>query len=242
MTGPIFPKKIIRGANIEGVAFYPSQEHSKPEPIEKSANKNFGKAKPKEIEEAVKEAEKNGYRKGLKEGHIEGYEAGKNEGLEKGFKLGVEGAYAELKSTLELLSHVSDAFSVRQKEMFIQAKPELIKFALAICENLLRKTLSNPSTFASHIEFLLEQSQEILKEEPPRISLSPKDYEMLQTSLERIGHSNAEFKKLNFSQDPTMERGNCRIETSLGLLNFDIKRLLNDLERKALEVKASQRL
>lgn len=238
MTGPVFPKKIIRGASVEGLAFCPQQDQSRID-SEKTGEKNPSKNIPKEFEETIKEVEKKGYRKGLKDGHLQGFDAGKSEGLEIGFKLGSTHISTKLKTTFDLLNTIAELFSERQKEMFEIAKPELIKFCLAICENLLCKTLTDPQVFANHIETILNCSKGALTKQST-VYLSPEDYLMLQSNFKRLENLGEEFKNLQFSPDPALERGNCRIENSLGLLNYDIKRLINDLEKKILEDKTGQ--
>ena len=229
--------KIIRGAEVKGVVFFDSKGES---PAEKQLSalkqKAPSKGKTKDFEESLKEAEKFGYRQGLEEGHRRGYEAGRMEGLELGYKLGIENTHQEIKDHLELLKSISETFLDKQREMFEEAKPQLIKFCLAVCESILRKTLSNPLTLATHIERLLNEAKEILKEANANIYLSPDDFNLLQSTIKLIKSDRIELKQMNFIPDHTFDNGNFRIESSLGLLNFDIKRLLSEIENITLEV------
>lgn len=236
MTNPS-QKKIIRGAEVEGVVFFGGKDEPPMEKQQSSTQqKMLSSGKSKDLAEALKEAEKSGYRKGLEEGHLRGFETGKGEGLEVGYKLGTENAYLEIKSNLELLKAISKTFFDKQNLMFEEAKPELIRFCIAICESILRQTLSNPITFASHIERLLNEAKDIIKDTTADIILAPEDFNKLQTTIEMMNGNSADFKKLNFIPDSSFERGNCRIETPLGLLNFDIKRLLDEIEKMTIEV------
>jgi flagellar assembly protein FliH len=236
------PKRIIRDAKVEGVFFCRSEETNSQEKNESLSKeeesihqKNLSKGTLKDFEAALQGAETAGYQRGLKQGHLQGYETGKSEGLDIGFKLGVSNAHVEMKAGLELLNKITATFFTKQEEMFEMSKPEIIKFALAVCDNLLHNALSQHQVFTAHIEKLLIRAKEILKDASVDVILAPEDLAMLQGHLHSVGNDREEFEKLNFISDSTMERGNCRLETSLGLLNFDIKRLLSDIEKKTLE-------
>jgi flagellar biosynthesis/type III secretory pathway protein FliH len=54
-------------------------------------------------------------------------------------------------------------------------------------------------------------------------------------NMSDIGYSSEDWQNINFIANEGMQRGNCRLETPLGLVNFDIERLLRDLEIKVLE-------
>jgi flagellar biosynthesis/type III secretory pathway protein FliH len=99
---------------------------------------------------------------------------------------------------------------------------------------MLRRTLSDSRVFVDLIESLLAETKNILKDGVVTIALAPEDLELFEHELQTIIYDKEEIKKLNFIADKTIERGNSRVETSLGLVNFDIKRMLADLEKKIL--------
>jgi|688.fasta_scaffold42843_5 flagellar biosynthesis/type III secretory pathway protein FliH len=219
-------RSIIHNAKIEGSVFYTqtspeSDTHPKHEAIAPKAK--------------WREAEWIGYRRGLKEGQQKGYEAGSSEGFDLGFKQGKAAVQQELNNAVELLNKISSSLQSHKEEMFEQSKPELIRFALAICKQILRKELSDPANFTALLEKLFIQAKSILKDVPVDIVLAPEDLKMLLDNISAVGYSREELKKAHFIADPTMERGNCRLETALGLINFDIDRLMKDFEFKILE-------
>lgn len=236
MEFPQKPKPILRGAQVEGVAFCsppsepaPLEEGSTQEQAQKASGRTYN---PKEIR---KQAEKEGYYRGLQEGQQQGYEAGKSEGFELGIKQGNETASVHLRSTITLLNSVSDALANKQEDIFEQAKPEMIKFCLAVCERIIMQELTNPQAFVRLINTLLHQVKSQLKGTHIEVLVSTEDLAMLQQSLPHIAYDMEDFKGLDFIADKTIERGNCRINMPLGLLNFDIKRLLSELEKQVLE-------
>lgn len=246
------PKRIIRGAFIEGVAFSPSSPKKQAEPFfEKSPNRPYNlkkelwkkilsqKLQAHEWQEIWQGGYEEGFRKGLNHGQKQGYDAGNEEGYEKGFREGIEKSKRDLESTLLFLQSLTQQLTDKKEEFYTQMKPEIIKFCLSICEKLLRKELSQSKTFLHVIENLLEQAKGIIKDSSAQIYISPEDFEMLKKDLSSIENGNNIFSLFEFVSDPQTQRGNCRIETSLGLINFDIKRLLLNLEEKVLGTKNS---
>ena len=207
-------RRILRGDKVEGLEFCHVPFESIQEKLEKP-----------------KEEELESYRQGLQDG----YETGKSEGLDIGFKHGIEKSREELKSSIILLNTIAAAFRAKQEEAFEQAKPEIINFSITICEAMLRSELSKPKVFQEQIKRLLIHAKEILKDVSIDVVVSPEDWKMLEQSLSTSSSDIEDLRKVNFIADKTMEKGNCRLETSLGLVNFDVKRHLNDLERRLLE-------
>lgn len=239
-------KQIIKDAQVEGFVFCSFSNQQKEEksndllesystPEASSISTKFKKSNV-----SWKYAEQLAYQRGLKEGQQQGYEVGKSEGLDIGLKEGFENAKNALKSVIDLLNHITESFQNKQKEMFEVAKPEIIKFSLAVCESVLRRELESPKTLVILIETLLNQAKAILKDLSVDVILSTDDMTMLEKHLGALTNENENFKGLNFIPDKSIERGNCRLETSLGLINFDIKRILSDLEKNVLEVDQSQ--
>lgn len=247
MTDPSSPKRIIHGAAIEGVTFLSPSDHS-PEsyPHMEEAKKSYRLSKSlsnkiaekkvhaQELEELWEEGWREGYQRGLLEGQKQGYRNGKEEGFEEGFKKGIDKKNQELGAAIEVAYTIVASLKTRREEMFEQAKPELIKFSLAVCEKMIRRELSHSQSFIALLEALLNQAKNVLKEAAVSIILSPEDYSMLQNEISNISYDKHHFRELDLQEDPTIPRGNCRIQTPLGLINFDIQRLLTNIEEKVL--------
>lgn len=240
------PKRIIRGAIIEGVTTCPTPQIS-PESSAAAEDASFpsvkknlrhkitqNKLKDVEWEEVWREGVEEGYRRGLYEGQKQGYEAGKEEGYNQGYIEGSEKTKAELKVAIELTHTIASKLNQKKEEMYVHLKPEMIKFALAVCEKLLRRELAQSEVFIDTLESLLEQAKGILKETPIQVFLSPADRIMLNTNMKNMNDSKDFLKSIDFFDDPHIQKGDCRIETPLGLINYDINRLLLNLEEKVL--------
>lgn len=221
---------ILHDATVEGIVFYSTLPKK-----DTNLAEEHTAVKSKKNETIWREAEAAGYRRGLKEGHQQGYEAGRSEGYDIGLQEGRTLEQERLRGSVTLLKNATSLFQSYKEEMFEQAKPELIRFTLAVCEKMLRNELSNPSAFAALLEKLFLQAKSILKVVPVDIVLAPEDLKMLENNMAVLDYTNDELKNTNFIADSTLERGNCRLETAFGLINFDIARLLHELEIKTLE-------
>lgn len=208
---------IIKGARIEGTVFAQSQNVD-PDLIQK---------------DSIISQE---YIRGLEEGRKQGFEAGRLEGYELGYREGEQIVHHQFNDALKMLNLITAAFQVRKEELFEQLKPEILKFNINLMGKVLQQQLSNPDTFASLIGKLLEQISIAIKDVPITIVLSPEDNRMLSEKLKAIYSTENYDRKILFVEDSSMERGNCRLETTLGIMNFDISRLMKDLEIKVLEV------
>lgn len=209
-----FLEKIFKDAKVEGAYFLDLSENGK-----KETKRDFSD-----------------YQKGLDEGRKQGYEAGRSEGLEEGFRNGLESSQTQLKDTLNMLNLISASFQLKKEELFEEIKPEIIKFNLHLMEKLLRQQLENPILFTHLLEKLLQQVGSIMKNVPVHLCVSVEDAQMLKNHLQTDGLLSEILPLVNLVEDSLVERGNCRLETPLGLLNYDIKRLLKDLEIKVLQV------
>lgn len=207
---------IIQGAKIEGMHF-----------CKQPFNEASTTPKSHEVSE---------YQRGLEEGRRLGYDTGRQEGLEVGFHKGAEFAHNQLKDAISMLNLVAAAFQIKKEELFEQVKPEIIKFNINLMEKLLQQQLTQPAIFAALIEKLLQQVKSNIKDVAINVILAPEDAHMLKANFQTIGLLSEALPRVNLIEEPSMARGNCRLETPLGMLNYDISRLLKDLEIKVLEV------
>lgn len=229
-------KAILHDTPVEGFYFCkaPSESLENPESTLSAAHEHENISY--SIKDIRKHAERAGYNQGLLEGQQQGYEAGKSEGYELGLKQGHEQSLADLRSTISLFNQAADAFALKQKELFEQAKPEIISFCMAVCERILKRELSDSHSFKLLIETILREAKSILVGVSAEIAISPEDLVMIEQNIHEIDYNKEDFNGLIFTVDDSLERGNCRLETSLGLINFDLRRLLSDLEKEVLEI------
>lgn len=160
----------------------------------------------------------------LEKSYEEGYQAGKEIALQEGRQ--------SLQTSLEALNAVISALNSRKEELFEALRPEIITLCLAVCENILTKTLEKPSAVVKVVEKVLDYAAPLVKDACVDVFLSPQDFESLKEPL------TARFSKdkhVSFVPDASIRKGACRLETPLGLVNVDISRILADLKTKLLE-------
>jgi flagellar biosynthesis/type III secretory pathway protein FliH len=189
-----------------------------------------------ELQDLLKRAEEEAYRQGHFDGQQRGYHTGKAESYEAGFKDGIEISKNTFEVCLDLLEKTRKTYQTAKDKLIDEARPEIIRFCMTICKAILLEQLKDPQTFLKHIETLIQQAEISLKGSSINLSISSSDYEMLQkAALATNEEFSLKFNSLKFSVDPTLPRGCCRLESLTGLVNFDIHRVLEDLERKVLE-------
>ena len=248
-------KGVIRGADIDGVVFCdPSGklespvEQKRQEEEQLKALELFWLSKGREegkkegFDEGFSEGEKEGLRKGEESGTAAGKEEGDSAGYERGLKEGREEVEENLKKPLDIVLSIAKEVGEEREQAIEGLRHELIQFCIAICQNLLRRELSNTEVFTELVEELIDQAKPIAKEGDIEISVSTDSFEALQAVLPTL-KLDEEFKqRVSLIADPAVMTGDCRIEAGMGLVNFSIERHLAEFERKILEVSSDEPL
>lgn len=193
----------------------------------------------KGFEEGFAEGKAEGQRRGLKEGLEQGKEEGLAEGIEKGRAEGVQQAQEELEQLIQPLTAAADGLRKEWASASEQLRASLISLVLTVSEQILRKELSNKESYSQLLEMLFQQSASILKGQSIDLVLAQEDYALINGELDKLKINPQLLEKIHLLSDPKMARGDCRVETEYGLLNFDIKRQLQTLEKHLLEVEDS---
>ena len=147
---------------------------------------------------------------------------GSDEGERRGYAKAVE----ELRRFTTLLHTIADKLLEQKKAMLTQLKPEVIDFSLEIAEKVIRKELSDPKTHEKLISSLLNQAIKTFSGEPLTVYLAPDDLILFQERCPLEGGA------INYSSDPLLQCGDCRIEAKSGVLTAHISRELEDLRAK----------
>ena len=242
------PKRIIRGADVEGIMFCSPSGNLKKNHPEKEQKENDLKA----LEEfwyqkGLKEGKEKGYQEGLKEGKTlgkkEGFEEGKKEGLEEGKDLGKNSikeeafkeAAEEFQNSLQLVQSFTKNLQVERENILDKNRGEIIELCISISEKVLSKELSNKQHLIQTIGNVLSKAKSISHNEAVHIFLSEGDYEKFKGQIEKIHFDHIKSKSLDFASDINVKVNNFRIESSLGILNFDIKRQLELIENDLIQ-------
>lgn len=245
--------KIIRGADVEGVVFCtPEGGVDTEDPAERRDKdslktleefwhrKGLAEGRKVGFEEGYQRGHEEGRTKGLEEGSKTGFAQGQEKGLLQGRQEGEEKVRKELHDSLSVMEECQKKLQEQQEVLYEEAKPELVKFALAVCERVIRCRLEDGDKWTQMVQMLLQQARPILHDVVADVVVSSEDLRNLQDAIDKSYFEHGGAKKINFVADDAMKRGDCRIETPMGLLNFDMKRILSDLEKKTLEVRAEE--
>jgi flagellar assembly protein FliH len=156
------------------------------------------------------------------------------QGEERGEKRGYAQALRDTQVLFELLQTLARKLLEKKERLLDELKPEVIEFAIALCERVIRKELSQPEAMVKLINSLLNVCAPQLQHEVLQVVLAPDDLVMLEEHLARIQYDTREIAGISFRADPYIRQGDCRIETQAGLLNYTISRALADLQAKVL--------
>lgn len=167
------------------------------------------------VEEACKEAFRNGEKQGE--------------------KLGYERALLEVKTLLHVLQTLARKLLEHKQHLLEQLKPEVVEFAISVCERIIRKELCQPEALVKLINSLLSYAGSTIYNDSIQLILCPDDLVMLESYLASIHYDKREIGGVSFRSDPLMQRGDCRLETRAALLNYTISRQLTDLQSKVLQ-------
>jgi flagellar assembly protein FliH len=172
------------------------------------------------------------YSQKIEEDRKLGYENGRSEGFEIGLIEGKEKGQQGFDEIILFLNSLLKSFQVEQSVLLDSMKPEVIRFCLTICKKILHKELSNSSILLNLIERILNENKAICKNQAVKVIISTHDYELLMNGVHTINCESVTH--IHFVSEKSMPNGNFRLETSYGLINFDVDRLLEDLEKSLL--------
>ena len=202
-------------------------------------NKGFQEGEKKGFDVGLKEGEEQGHRKGVEEGKSQGFEEGKEVAFNEGLEKGCQDAKAEIGEVFELINNIAQQLSDEKNMLLEKFKPEIVKLAMAVCENILRQELQMPQRLAQLVGAIVKDAKSLASEEKISVLFAPDDLQ----KIEKIKHDlqgNMNMSQMKFLSDTSLSAGNFRVEAPTGMINFDIKRLLDDMQTSILEVNAVQ--
>ncbi|MCB1135725.1 MAG: hypothetical protein KDK78_05610 [Chlamydiia bacterium] len=238
--------RILRGVVTDGVVFCSpqgdlesgkEQEQRQEDQLKTLEDfwyqKGLSEGRSKGYDEGLQEGREEGRREGLDEGLTTGREEGHAQGLEEGYQKGQAEASEALHDQIRLIGGIAQAIELSQQELLEHGKPEIIRFCLAVCSQVLRRELRDPDLVKAVLLQLIDQAKPVLAEARVQVSLAPSDFEALQPSLDAFSK---DAPLMHFAADKSLPQGDFRIEAPMGLVNFDIKRQMEILEKRVLEV------
>lgn len=162
----------------------------------------------------------------------EGYEKGYAQGLKDGTETGLK----SMQITQEHMENLLKLMQALPQKVFKDYREWFITSVFSIARHVIRKELdTHPAILTQLIGSLLGEVQE---SQSLVLQLNPKDVSVLEeyTGLKEIlKESNRAF---SLKADPELERGGCRIETELQLIDAGIERQFALMEQAVREEEA----
>lgn len=209
---------IIDGTgNRQGSSFADSGQNSSDHPGQHESANNATAPTAEELEQIHARA------------HSEGHSAGYKEGFDQGFSDGAEKLQKELGVQADYLRQLVQALSGSLATMDQQVEAEIAELAASIARQVLQRELSiNPEQILDAVRQgigLLPASRRFL-----HLYLHGEDIPLVRNALEEE-LSDHNWKLIN---DPSLNRGSCRLETDTSELSVDLDQRLRDVLEMAL--------
>lgn len=158
--------------------------------------------------------------------YAEGLASGRNDGLEQ--------VKQELHPTLVAFAQIGQSLIVLEEQLIERFTPHLVRFALDVAEKVVGKALEeDPLIIASVLE---RARTELPQACSIRLWLHPLDYQLLsdcRPDLVWVGEKGGRTVEVVPSEE--IERGGCRIESEMGVVDATVPVQLAEIRRQILE-------
>lgn len=252
-SSPKLSKKIIRGANVEGIIFCTptgdleleqrrqSQEQEHLKTLEDFwLDKGFQMGLERGFEEGWRKGEIEGFQKGMNEGQQVGRDNSKEEFELQGFERGKTAIKEELLSTFSELDTLCREIVAEKERLIENTKNHLIDFSLEICSKILRQRLQDPDVLSQIIRDLISEYQSTLKDQNVTIILPEQHLESVKSQLTLyLGKGKLGEASFIFQQDRSLEEGDFRIETPQGIIHYNLERQIQEIKQFNSEIQHS---
>ncbi len=149
------------------------------------------------------------------------------QGKEEGERAGYAKAYEEVRHLQVLLHTLSARLMAYRNDLLAILKPEVIDASILIAEQFIGNELSQPTARIRFLNQVLAQALSDFGNQPIKVIVSPEDQSLLHT----MGIS-LDPKLVTWATDSLLSRGECRVESTEGLLNATVAHHLRYLKMK----------
>lgn len=187
-----------------------------------------------EAEQLKASAAEEGKKAGYQSGHDSGYE----DGSAKGYGDGLEKAAEEMKQAVHEANQKAErtiaAAENDTKDAIIKAESKIVEIALAIADKVL------PQHFIDAPQIILPLVRSALEKVKDQnsivIRVSPDDYELVLMAKNEFQMILEGDEKLTITEDQTIAKGGCMIESANGNVDARLTTQLNTLKKAIQEV------
>ena len=131
-------------------------------------------------------------------------------------------------------ANAGQALIVFEQQMIARYTPEMVRLALEIAEKIVYQTVaSEPEIVASVLQ---RARQEVIDARHIRIRLNPEDYELLaETRPDLLIMGTDGGRAIEVVADEELDRGGCRLETDIGVIDATVPTQIAELRRQLLD-------
>ena len=156
------------------------------------------------------------------------------QGLASGQEAGREQAKQEFLPALIAFAQIGQSLIVLEEQLVERFTPHLVRLALDVAEKIVEKVVEEDPLIISSV---LERARaELPQARSIRIWLHPLDHQVLaqcRPDLVWVGDKGGRTVEVVFSEE--IERGGCRVETEMGVVDATIPIQLEEIRRQMLE-------
>ena len=116
-----------------------------------------------------------------------------------------------------------------RKEMYDKVEREMIEMVIALTKKVIQFEFSTREDAVQDMIRLAVHS--ILDRESMVIKIHPTDKEYAESFLPELQHIYSEIKNITFVENSGIERGGCVIETNFGVIDAQIEKLEEQIDR-----------
>jgi flagellar assembly protein FliH len=147
---------------------------------------------------------------------------------------GREEAKQEVLPAAVAFANAGQALIVFEEQMVARYAPEMVRLALEIAEKIIHKELAaEPEIVASVLQ---RARQEVIDARHIRIRLHPADYELLaEIRPDLLTMGNDRGRAIEVVIDEDLNRGGCRLETEIGVVDATVPTQITELRRQLLD-------
>lgn len=168
--------------------------------------------------EQIEEIQKQAYEEAFEQGRQQGFAEGRAEGLEAGRKQGYEESLHLLQTQAAELAGLLDALSEPFKKLDDAVEQELVKLAIAIASQLIRRELkSEPGEIVAVVREAIKVLP--LAAQKVTVNLHPEDAALVRSAL-KLDESMPPWR---LQEDPLLSRGGCIVETEVSRVDASVE-------------------
>ncbi len=178
---------------------------------------------------AEREAKQKGYQEGYEEGRNKGYSDGEKEGFARGHEKGRQQGLSAVDENIKEALDIKKRALQNKERMVKEAEHEIVRLVVEISKKVLDHEIkTNPEAITGLVRKALKKctySGEVT------VKVSPEDYELVESSRQRLLSKMDGITRLNIVAQEAMPRGSCVLETGAGNIASGVEVQLDRIEK-----------